>query len=127
MRHTRREVQGGGDQIKRGGGEWRRRSLSGWFVPSVSSPELNRYSSAYIGPLRNEDFCITGNRRREWLRDDVQQNFAHLAGARSDGVSLLILKQVNLALKVQWKDHRFRAHLFHSAPPALTRGELIQL
>ena len=76
--------------------------------------KLNRYSSTHIGPLSNQDFCARRNRACEWLGDDVQQDFAHLTSAGSDCVSLLILEQVNLALKVQWKDHRFRVHLFLS-------------
>ena len=79
--------------------------------------KLDRYSGADIRLLRNQDFCARRNRAREWLGDEVQQNFAHLVGARADRVPLFILQQVNLALKIERKDHRFRVHLFPSAAP----------
>jgi hypothetical protein len=80
---------------------------------------LNRHSCPHIRLLRNEDLSAAANRGREWLRDDVQQDFAHLAATCSDRVSLLILQQVNLTLKIQWKDHGCGVHLFTPSPLAM--------
>ena len=47
---------------------------------------------------------------RGWFRDDVEQNFTHLARASSDRVALLILYCIDLSVSVQWKNHWFSVH-----------------
>jgi len=75
-----------------------------------SEIRLYSYSSSHIRSLCGWSVNSSGYSLRGRLRDDVEQNFTHLARAGPDRVALLILQGIDLSVCVQGKNHWFSVH-----------------
>jgi len=75
-----------------------------------SEIRLYSYSSSHIRSLCGWRVNSSGYTLRGRLRDDVEQNFTHLARASSDCIALLILQGIDLSVCVQGKNHWFSVH-----------------
>ena len=80
-----------------------------WSV-ARSENRLYRYRSSHIRSLCRWSVNSSRDTLRGRLRDDVKQNFTHLARASPDRVALLILYCIDLSVCVQRKNHWLSIH-----------------